>query len=172
MFKTLVAAITATLSATAMSQTPTQFIEASRDGLAQQTSAHSATWHLGKEERWSADLDTGTIKFHFKNGTTASAPIQVVGTYNKLDGTFLWGWDHPSVPEELRKHAQLAKQWGEKNNVPNFKSRKVRCTEDEAWSFAAVANRLGNANGVYRGPDGNALVYMTFGELKLETIKP
>ncbi|WP_423221733.1 DUF6882 domain-containing protein [Janthinobacterium lividum] len=30
---------------------------------------------------------------HFKNSIVASASIQVVGTYNRSDGTFLWGWD-------------------------------------------------------------------------------
>lgn len=70
--------------------------------------------------------------FYFADGVKAIAPIRVVGTYNQTDGTFLWVWDHPSVPEALRKHATLAKQWGEKNNVHNLVHRKVACTEDEA----------------------------------------
>lgn len=151
-----------------MDQSVEQFIQAARDGLSLQTSAHSSNWRLGKEERWAADLDAGEIVFYFADGVKATARIQVVGTYNQTDGTFLWAWDHPSVPEALRKHATLAKQWGEKNNVDNFVHRKVVCTEDEAWSFAAVANRLADANGVYRGPAGSALVFMTFGEVKLE----
>ena len=122
--------------------------------------------------QWSADLDAGLIVFEFSDGVKATAPIQVVGTYNQQDDTFLWGWDHPSVPEPLRKHAALAKQWGEKNQVENFVNRKVYCSEDDAWSFAAVANRLANANGVYRGPSGTTLVFMTFGEVKLEKTKP
>ncbi|WP_371873425.1 hypothetical protein [Massilia phyllostachyos] len=55
--------------------------------------------------------------------------------------------------------------------MTSFATRKIHCSEDEAWAFAAVANRLGNANGVYRGPDGTALVFMTFGEVKLSTPK-
>ncbi len=166
----ILAALSLAVSANAMSQSPAQFIEQSREGLAQQTAAHAATWHLDTAEHWSADLDKGTITFDLK-GVRASAAIQVIGTYNTLDGTFLWGWDHPSVPEALRKHARLAEQWGKKNNVPNFKTRKVKCTEDEAWGFAAVANRLANANGVYRGPDGTALVFMTLGKVKVEASK-
>ncbi|MBB3121421.1 hypothetical protein [Pseudoduganella violacea] len=57
MFKKLFSA----LSETGKSQLAPQFIEQSREGLAQQTAAHSATWHFGEEENWSADLDTGTI---------------------------------------------------------------------------------------------------------------
>ncbi len=164
-------ALSLVASANAMSQSPAQFIEQSRAGLAQQTAAHAATWHLDSAEHWFADLEKGMITFELKDGRRASAAIQVIGTYNTLDGTFLWGWDHPSVPDALRKHARLAQQWGKKNNVLHFTTRKVKCTEDEAWSFAAVANRLGNANGVYRGPDGTTLAYLTLGEVKVEASK-
>jgi hypothetical protein len=146
---------------------PKQFIAASVSGLQAQTSAHSATWHLGEEETWKADQDTREITFTFANGTTARAEFQIVGTYNTEDGTFLWGWDHPSVDEPLRVSAKAAKQWGEQNHVKEFTTRKVKCTEDEAWQFTAVAARLSGANGAYRGPAGNTLVFMTFGEIKL-----
>ena len=145
----------------------TEFIMASREGLMLQTSSHVSLWNLGEEKNWSADLDRGTITFHFADDTVASASIQVVGTYNTSDGSFLWGWDHPSIPENLRQHARLAHRWGEENQMKNFMSRKVTCSEDDAWGFAAVANRLGNGSGVYRGPDGTTLVFMTFGEIQL-----
>ncbi len=93
--------------------------------------------------------------------------MQIVGTYNTDNGTFLWGWDHPSVAEPLRKHAALAKQFGEENGLAQYTERMVECTEEQAWEFTAVAARLGEANGAYRGPAGTALVFMTFGEVKL-----
>ena len=149
-------------------ETPAQFIAAAREGLALQTSTHAATWHLGQESNWAADLDAGTITFNLPDGVTAVAPIQVVGTYNASDSTFLWGWDHPSVPLPLRRHAQLAKDWGRENRLANFTTRLVPCSEEEAWGFVAVANRLATSNGVYRGPAGVSRVFMTFGEVKLE----
>lgn len=172
MLKILISILAVIFSSSVMSQTPEQYIEAAREGLRLQTSAHSSAWHLGNEQQWSADLDAGIIVFQFADGLKATAPIQVVGTYNQVDGTFLWGWDHPSVPEPLRKHAAVARQWGEKNKVKNFISRKISCSENDAWGFAAVANRLSNANGVYRGPSGTTLVFMTLGEVKLEKPQP
>jgi hypothetical protein len=146
---------------------PQLFIQQSVAGLRTQTSAHAATWHLGEETNWAADQDTGRIRFTFADGTVAEADLQIVGTYNTLDGTFLWGWDHPSVAEPLRKHSSLAKEFGEKHGLTLYTERKVKCSEEDAWAFTAVAARLGNANGAYRGPAGTALVYMTFGEIKL-----
>ncbi len=144
-----------------------QFIHQSVEGLRTQTSAHAASWHLGEEANWAADQDTGRIKFTFADGTIAEADLQIVGTYNTEDGTFLWGWDHPSVAEPLRKHASLAKEFGHKHRLSKFTERIVKCSEDDAWEFTALAARLGKANGAYRGPAGTALVYMTFGEINL-----
>jgi hypothetical protein len=147
---------------------PANYLEAAREGLAMQTAAHGSTWHFGEEETWAADLDTGVLAFSFADGAKAKAQFQVVGTYNTADGTFLWAWDHPSVPEALRKHAALARQWGGRHDLPAFISRKIECTEDDAWGYAAVTNRLANANGVYRGPAGTALFFITFGEVNIE----
>ena len=155
-----------------MNATPELFIEQSRQGLAEQTSAHASTWHLGEEESWNADLDEGTLCLNLPGSLTASAQIQVVGTYDPNQESFMWGWDHPSVPEPLRSAAVAAKEWGTKHNQVAFTARKVQCSLDEAWSFAAVANRLVSGNGVYRGSAGPAYVFMTFGEVKLEKRAP
>jgi len=143
------------------------YIQQSLEGLRVQTAAHTATWHLGEEENWAADQDTGRISFVFADGTVAEADMQIVGTFNSENGTFLWGWDHPSVVEPLRKHAKLARQFGLDNDLAFYTERMVEWTEDDAWEFTAVAARLGEANGVYRGPAGTAIVFMTIGEVKL-----
>lgn len=122
---------------------------------------------LGNDhDQWSVDLNEGWIKFTTPT-RVISAPVQVIGTYNTLDGTFLWGWDHPSVPKALGAHARLARQFGQKNNLPQFTTRKVKCTENEAWTFTAVALYLANANGSYRGPSGTTMVFMTFGRIEI-----
>ena len=112
---------------------------------------------------WSVDLDTGLITFTSAT-KVVTAPVQVVGTYNTRDGTFLWGWDHPSVPEPRAADARLAREFGLRQDLPLFTTRMVECTEDEAWSFTAVALYLAGAQGAYRGPTGPTLVYMTFGD--------
>ncbi len=149
-----------------------QFIEASMEGLRLQTDGHAATWHLGDEKTWNANQDTGELRFTFSDGVTATTQFQSIGTYDTLDSTFLWGWDHPSVVEPLREHAKLAKAWGTKNGIQRFTTRKVKCSEQEAWEFTAVAARLANANGAYRGPAGTTMVFMTFGTITLEKAKP
>jgi hypothetical protein len=143
------------------------FVKQSLEGLKAQTTAHSATWHFGKEKSWSVDQDQGVIQFLFADGVVATAPVQIIGTYNPQSGTFLWGWDHPSVAEPLRRAAALVRSYGAKHNVVRFTEREVKCTEAEAWEFTAIAARLDSANGAYRANSGGPLVYMTFGEVTL-----
>lgn len=147
---------------------PASFIAGAREGLAAQTSAHAAGWRFGEEERWEVDMEKGRLVLHFADGTVASAPIQVVGTYQRADSSFLWAWEHPSVPPELARHAEITKAWAGINQLGQFTTAKPQCTEDEAWDFAATVNRLNNTNGAYRGSAGTTLVYMTFGDMTLQ----
>lgn len=118
---------------------------------------------------WAADLEAGTITFTSAT-KVVTAPVQVIGTYNRADGTFLWGWDHPSVPAPLGADARLAREFGQLQKLPKFTTRKVEVTEEEAWSFTAVALYLSGAQGAYRGPAGTTLVFMTFGEMTIAPI--
>lgn len=118
---------------------------------------------------WSVDLDAGRITFTSAT-KSVSAPVQVVGTYNTLDGTFLWGWDHPSIPEPRRAAAHLARRFGELHNLPAFTTRMIECTQEEAWRFTAVALYLSGAQGAYRGPSGTTMVFMTFGNMTITPV--
>lgn len=115
---------------------------------------------------WAVDLEAGTITFRSAT-KMVTAPVQVIGTYNSLDGTFLWGWDHPSIPEPRRTDARLARRFGELQNLPLFTTRMVECSEEQAWAFTAVALYLSGAQGAYRGPAGTTMVFMTFGEMTI-----
>lgn len=131
--------------------------------LQERTSAESKVWAIGTEENWNADLNEGWLRWTFADGRVMQAEVQVVGTYNTANGTFLWGWDHPSVPEPLRRAAKLAQALGAKENFLRLTSRTVACTEDEAWQFTALAAQLDDATGAYRGNANGTWVYMAYG---------
>lgn len=151
-----------------MSHSGVDFVIAARDNLIEQNKAHATTWQLGKEQGWSADIGIGVIVFRFAKGLSGTTHFQVVGTYDEKDGSFLWGWAHPSVPAAFREHANLAKQWGSENNHPAFMSKSLKCSLDQAMDFAAVANSLAGSKGVYRGHAGKKYIFMTLGDLHVE----
>lgn len=134
--------------------------------LQAQTADHENTWGLGHEAQWNLDLNCGRLRFTFEDGRVMEAGVQVVGTYNTQDGTFLWGWDHPSVPEPLRRAAERVRDYGKDRGIERFTTRQIACTEAEAWEFTAAAAQLDEAAGAYRGNANGTWVYMVFDEPK------
>ncbi len=145
---------------------PDRSLDAAVHYLSALTNAHDATWRMGSAS-WDADLTAGTLTFTNDRGWKIVAPVQVVGTLNTADGTWLWGWDHPSVPEPLRRDATLVRDFGAAHGLEAFTTRHIEASEEDAWQFAALAAYLAKAQGAYRGPAGSTLIFMTFGQLTI-----
>src|SRR4051794_36238264 len=80
------------------------------------TAAHDRTWQLSRAD-WDIDQDAGTIVFTSPDGITATCSVQIIGTFNTEDNTWLWGWDHPSVDPALQEHAELCRTYGERHGI-------------------------------------------------------
>jgi hypothetical protein len=146
---------------------PEAFIAASMEALQLQTAANAR--FMGTDEYWwHFSQDSGTITFFTEDGVRATAPLQIVGTYDPDDGTFLWGWDHFSVRKPLRAHARLVRDFGRDNGMPELTECMVEISLERAWELTALAARLGGASGAYRLKlEGGPFVFMTFGTLTL-----
>lgn len=142
-------------------------LERSMNELQAKTAAHDASWHLAEAD-WSVDQDTGEIVFDAPNGVVATAPVQIIGTYNSIDGTWLWSWDNPSIEPELQSHALQVRDYGEKHEIDQLTTRKFACTEDDAWLLTALACKLCGAQGAYRGPADSTFIFMTFGAVSIQ----
>lgn len=128
-----------------------------------------------EEAAWAVSLEEGTISFlptdsigKDEPGMMAVAPVQIIGTYNQDDGTFLWAWDHPSIEDQLAEHARKVRAYGEEHQLTPLTDRKIVCSEEDCWEFTALACQLNAAQGAYRGPEGTTLIYMTFGNVQLK----
>lgn len=137
-----------------------------RSELELKTGFADRMWKIGSAA-WSVDLDAGTIAFDAPDGTRAVAPVQVVGTLDTNAGTWMWGWDHPSVPKGCARDAAAVRDYGAARGLSDMTTRVIRCDEANAWEFTAIAAHLSNAQGAYRGPTGATLVFMTFGTVTL-----
>jgi transcription elongation factor Elf1 len=80
-------------------------VERAVEELKLKTAAHDGIWQLSQAD-WDVDQDAGTVVFTAPNGIIATCAVQIIGTYNTEDGTWLWGWDHPSVDPALQDHAR------------------------------------------------------------------
>lgn len=131
------------------------------------TAGHDGGWGLGQSQ-WNVDQDERTIVFNTPKGLAATAPVQIIGTYNTDDQTWLWGWDHPSVVAPLAEHAKKVYEYGKQHGYELLTTRKLQCPVEQGWEFTALACWLAGAQGGYRGPMGSTRVFMTFGSVTLK----
>jgi hypothetical protein len=138
----------------------------SEEELRVRTAAHDGAWRLAEAD-WHIDQDVGTIEFTRQDGIIARAPVQIIGTFNVEDRTWLWAWDNSTILPALRSHAGIVRAYGVKRGLGRLTTRKFESSEEEAWRFAAVACKLAGAQGAYCGPAGGTRVFVTFGDVTL-----
>lgn len=141
----------------------TSACQAAMAWLREVTEEQGRQWGLGQEANWNVDLNEGWLRWSFEGGRVMQADVQVIGTHNTRDGSFLWGWDHPSVPAPLRRAAQGLRAWGEARAEQALTTRSVAATELQAWEWTALAAQQYGASGAYRGRSDATWVYMVYG---------
>ena len=135
------------------------------DMVAQLAQAHRS-WGLGSADRWGLDQTTGLITWTFPD-KTATAPAQILGSFSPGSGSWMWAWANPSILPEMSRDAKSLREWGQVRGHDAFTCPKVDADEQTAATLAALAVRITEATGFYRGPGGNSYVIITFGPVTL-----
>ena len=131
------------------------------------TEAHKEAWGMDKMLRWDFNQGSGKLEFTLPDGLKAVAPAQIIGTYNSDDHTWLWAWANSSIEEKLQADARQLLKYGEEHHIERLTKRKWVGTEEDAWAMTALAVKLCEKQGAYRGPSGATKVFMVFGEIVL-----
>lgn len=143
---------------------PLAVIADAQEAMAEKQRENNAWGHEDALE-WDFNLDEGTITFTLADGRRAIAPMQIIGTRSRKDDTFLWGWDHPSVPEPLAQHATRLRAWAEANGITDITTQMEVLPEEKIVEFTALAAYLSGAQGIYRpAAEDGPYVYITFGK--------
>ena len=151
-------------------QRPSDFAslqQMSIEELKLKTEGHVKVWGLDRIERWDLSQHSGQLVFSLPDDLRAVAPAQIIGTYNTEDQTWLWAWANPSIEDKLKIDALKVRKYGEKHHVDKLTKRKWTGTEDDAWAMVALAVKLCDKQGAYRGPAGATHVFIAFGGVTL-----
>lgn len=144
-----------------------QLIERSMHSLQIKNQFHCDSWKLDEAD-WSVDQEEGTIIFHAPDNITATAPVQIIGTYDQNQGSWMWSWANHSIESKLTTDAIAVKAYGERTDKSLLTHRVSNIEEYDAWQLTALACELCGQQGVYRGIAGTTLVFMTFGHVSLQ----
>ena len=143
-----------------------ELLAASMAGLKLLTSAHQNTWHFGEEESWDFSQDTGELVLTFPD-KIVRAKAQIVGSYDSQAGTWMWSWANQSISENLTHDSIQVRQYGQEHCLRRLTEPSWSGEEIDGWQMTALACRLCESNGAYRGPAGETFVFFTFGEVQI-----
>lgn len=142
-------------------------LDASMEELRLKTAAHQQGWGFGKAARWDVDQSQGNLVFTFNDGMIATCAAQIIGSFDAGTSEWLWAWANPSIAEPLKRDSLKVREYGQKQQITKLTSAESFCKEDDAWRMTALACKLCEAQGAYRGPAGTTFVFMTFDKVEL-----
>jgi hypothetical protein len=162
-------AASATLSAMApLDETPadlTTLLLQGEDMIEQLAQAHMS-WGLGTADRWDLDQTTGLITWTFPD-KTATAPAQILGSYNPAAGSWMWAWANRSILPALSQDAAKVREWAEGRGPVALTEPVVAVDDQAAATLMALAVRITEATGFYRGTGTVSIPVITFGPVTL-----
>lgn len=85
------------------------------------------------------EIEEGIVKFEDKK-----FPIQLLGFLDPDEYSWSWAWDNEEIgfPEELIREAKEVKEFGETNNIVQFKESMFAASFDEAHILAMTVSSL------------------------------
>lgn len=137
------------------------------DMIDQLARAHMS-WGLGSADRWDLDQRTGLITWTFPD-KTATAPAQIIGSYNPSTASWLWAWANESILAEMSLDSRSIRDWAEAHGQPALAEPRIHADEEKAATLAALAVRITRATGFYRGSGSASIPIITFGAVTLTT---
>jgi hypothetical protein len=135
-----------------------------RERLQAGMEAAAERFGLGSHERYEIDLEAVTIRFFDANDVEqVRADIQVAGSWAPHSQTWMWGWENDSVPEAAVSRLAPIAEAGRTNDIAALQAYVSECDEAGAWSLAALAADIVDADCVYRtGSDRNRAFLLLF----------
>src|SRR5688572_22394657 len=142
-------------------------LRASLTELQMKTTLHQSDWGIANYPRWDVDQATGKLTFSYPDGRNAVCAVQFIGSFNHRKNTWFWSWANSTVREELKQHSIAVRKFGETNRIAQLTTPGWSGTQQDAWEMVALATKLCEAQGAYRGPSDDLYMFMTFTDVQL-----
>ena len=108
---------------------------------------------LGPVSDYSLNLKKGRVTFRFDDAPDVHADAQIAGTLSE-DGSFMWGWGHPEVPENMQAAAWAVQQFGDRQEIEELLTRGGKSDPVRVDEYLAICAYISDADGVYLGDHG------------------
>ncbi len=134
--------------------------------MAEKNQHNIEDWGLGSYERWDIDQSTGKLTFSNgpeNGGVRVTCDFQIAGTYSNVSHSWLWAWDNEHIDPGFASASRSIREMGKVHAIASF-LESFDTNHDPGWEFTAIAGKLSNAEGCYRGPinENAGFMYLVF----------
>jgi hypothetical protein len=167
----LFALVFLSLRSSAQTNSYNQVLEKATEHRNNQLAAHDILWgysHNNTSQNFVFDQKAGTMTV--ERGTNIiQYDIQVVGTFNSNDSTFLWSTENESINKNLTKAVRRLQNVSDKNGWNIFPGKAIKCNFNKAKELATLTFYVDSANGIERVNTNNnkTVVFYTFYEVRI-----
>ena len=99
------------------------------------------------------NLKKRRIIFSFEGREDITADAQIAGTLSD-DGSFMWAWGHPDVPENMQPAAWAVQQFGERQEIEELLTRGGDWDAAKIDEMLAICAYISDADGIFIGDHG------------------
>ena len=115
-------------------------------------------------ERYDYDQESASLIFSSAGLPRVTMKIQIVGSWAKGPGTWLWSWDNRSILPSAAEHVDVLKRFGEQHDFERLSRPLWPAEEVDGWEMVSIACLLLQGEGVYRAPDQHGALFMVVSE--------
>jgi hypothetical protein len=145
------------------------FVATAREQAQERMTRARQQYGVGAYARYEVDLPSATIRFFdAENTLQLRADIQVAGRWSAPAESWLWGWENESVPKTASALTVAVRELGEARDIPALRGAFTECDEGGAWSMAAIAAQVLDAECLYRVPRPDGHVFLLLFSLRRE----
>jgi hypothetical protein len=142
------------------------FVDQCRAELRELIAASVEKWKLDEFKHFDFNQEKGQLVFSEGVGQNVVCEVQIIGTFSNDSKTWLWAWDSRWTLDHLKRDAKAVRDYGSQHGLNRLTTPKWSATEADGWDMTAIAAHVVHAEGAYRLPDREVLIFML-----LKTIK-
>ena len=139
----------------------TQLYQNCREALQSKAQLEASLWGKNSIDPETLDLTQSRVHIHLGDQQRTLA-INIVGTFLPSVQTWQWGWQHPTLALDLQEVAYMVLDYGQSHAIQQLQQPLLRCNEEDAWNFTALAVDLAAADGAYCVKHGDLWTYVVF----------
>jgi len=142
------------------------FVGDCRQSLSELQQSLKSRFDIGSYERYDYDQANKKIIFSNQGKPGLIADFEVVGTFSRPNGTWMWSWANFSLMAKVRTRMKRVRELGEQRQFPRLTTFHWSGDECDAWDMAAIASQVLRAQGVYRSPGESSDMFMTLSKIR------